>query len=84
MARHSTAWCRQRTVNLHFDTRINEIYVDPNLIGKVVIGEEGMSVIVYSFTDDRFEIRDKVSSDYVIESHTHFNGLLSALIEPVS
>jgi len=71
-------------VNLHFDTRINEIYVDPNLIGKVVIGEEGMSVIVYSFTDDRFEIRDKVSSDYVIESHTHFNGLLSALIEPVS
>ncbi|EPK8957552.1 YrhA family protein, partial [Klebsiella pneumoniae] len=25
-----------------------------------------------------------VSSDYVIESHTHFNGLLSALIEPVS
>ncbi|WP_409338447.1 YrhA family protein [Klebsiella pneumoniae] len=68
----------------NFDTRINEIYVDPNLIGKVVIGEEGMSVIVYSFTDDRFEIRDKVSSDYVIESHTHFNGLLSALIEPVS
>lgn len=64
----------------NFDTRINEIYVDPNLIGKVVIGEEGMSVIVYSFTDDRFEIRDKVSSDYVIESHTHFNGLLSALI----
>ncbi|WP_220427600.1 YrhA family protein, partial [Klebsiella pneumoniae] len=52
----------------NFDTRINEIYVDPNLIGKVVIGEEGMSVIVYSFTDDRFEIRDKVSSDYVIES----------------
>lgn len=68
----------------NFDTRINEIYVDPNLIGKVVIGEEGMSVIVYSFTDDRFEIRDKVSSGYVIESHTHFNGLLSALIEPVS
>lgn len=64
----------------NFDTRINEIYVDPNLIGKVVIGEEGMSVIVYSFTDDRFEIRDKVSSDYVIESHTHFNGLLSALM----
>nr|MDQ6120625.1 YrhA family protein [Klebsiella pneumoniae subsp. pneumoniae] len=62
----------------NFDTRINEIYVDPNLIGKVVIGEEGMSVIVYSFTDDRFEIRDKVSSDYVIGSHTHFNGLLSA------
>lgn len=31
----------------NFDTRINEIYVDPNLIGKVVIGEEGMSVIVY-------------------------------------
>lgn len=68
----------------NFDTRINEIYVDPNLNDKVVIGEEGMSVIVYSFTDDRFEIRDKVSSDYVIESHTNFTGLLSALIEPVS
>ncbi len=25
----------------NFDTRINEIYVDPNLIGKVVIGEAG-------------------------------------------
>ncbi len=44
----------------------------------------GMSVIVYNFTDDRFEIRDKVSPEYVIESHTHFTGLLSALIEPVS
>lgn len=44
----------------------------------------GMSVIVCNFTDDRFEIRDKVSPEYVIESHTHFTGLLSALIEPVS
>ncbi|MGU6971957.1 YrhA family protein [Salmonella enterica subsp. enterica serovar Oranienburg] len=68
----------------NFDTRDNEIYVDPNLTDKVLIGEDGMSVFAYSFTDDCFEIRDKASTDYVIESHSNFSELLSALIDTVS
>ncbi|NDO81142.1 DUF4926 domain-containing protein [Citrobacter sp. NCU1] len=68
----------------NFETRINEIYVDPNLVDKVLIGEDGMSVFAYSCTDDCFEIRDKASTDYVIESHTNFSELLSALIDTVS
>ena len=67
----------------NFETRDNEIYVDPNLSDKVLIGEDGMSVFAYSFTDDCFEIRDKASTDYVIESHTNFSALLSALIDMV-
>ncbi|HBT4568406.1 TPA: hypothetical protein MB288_005489 [Klebsiella pneumoniae] len=68
----------------NFETRDNEIYVDPNLSDKVLIGEDGMSVFAYSFTDNCFEIRDKVSTGYVIESHTNFSALLSALIDMVS
>ena len=68
----------------NFETRDNEIYVDPNLSDKVLIGEDGMSVFAYSFTDNCFEIRDKASTDYVIESHTNFSALLSALIDMVS
>ncbi|HCU1162099.1 TPA: hypothetical protein OUG17_003552 [Klebsiella pneumoniae] len=67
----------------NFETRDNEIYVDPNLSDKVLIGEDGMSVFAYSFTYNCFEIRDKASTGYVIESHTNFSALLSALIDMV-
>lgn len=67
----------------NFETRDNDIYVDPNLSDKALIGEDGMSVFAYSFNDDCFEIRDKASTDYVIESHTNFSELLSALIDTV-
>ncbi len=66
------------------ETRDNDIYVDPNLSDKVLIGEDGMSVFAYSFTDVCFEIRDKASTDYVIESYSNFSELLSALIDTVS
>ena len=68
----------------NFETRDNEIYVDPNLSDKVLIGEDGMSVFAYSFREDCFEIRDKASTDYVIESHVHFSELLSALVDTVN
>nr|WP_318383592.1 YrhA family protein [uncultured Enterobacter sp.] len=68
----------------NIDTRTDETYVDPNLTDKVVIGQDGMSVFVYSFTDDCFQIRDRVSTDYVIESHENFSDCLSALINTVS
>lgn len=68
----------------NFETRDNKIYVDPNLSNMVLIGEDGMSVFAYSFTNDCFEIRDKASTNYVIESHENFSELLSALIDTVS
>ena len=68
----------------NFETRDNNIYVDLNLSDKVLIGEDGMSVFAYSFREDCFEIRDKASTDYVIESHVHFSELLSALVDTVN
>lgn len=67
----------------NFETRDNDIYVDPNLADKVLIGEDGMSVFSYSFTEDCFEIRDKASTEYVIESHEKVSDFLSALINTV-
>lgn len=67
----------------NFEARDNEIYVDPHLSNKVLIGEDGMSVFAYSFTDECFQIRDKASTEYVIESHATFNDFLSALIDTV-
>lgn len=67
----------------NIEVRDNEIYVDPNLADKVVIGEDGMSVFVYALKDDHFQIRDKASTDYVIEEHGTFGDLLSALIVTV-
>lgn len=68
----------------NFEARDNEIYVDPNLTDKVLIGEDGMSLFAYSFDGNCFEIRDKASTDYVVESHKNFSDLLSALIDTVS
>lgn len=68
----------------NFEIRDKEIYVDPNLTDKVLIGEDGMSVFAYNFTDDCFEIRDKASTDYAIETHVNFSELLSALIDTVN
>ena len=67
----------------NIETRDNDIYVDPNLTDKVVIGEDGMSLFVYSLKDGCFQIRDKVSTDYVIEGYGTFGELLSALIDTV-
>ena len=68
----------------NIETRVNEIYLDPNLIDKVLVGEDDMSVFAYSFTNDCFEICDKASTNYVIESHSNFSELLSALIDKVT
>ncbi len=68
----------------NIDTRTDEIYIDPKLIDKVVIGQDGMSVFVFSPKDDCFQIRDRVSTDYVIVSHATFADLLSALIDTVN
>ncbi|HHA1913981.1 TPA: YrhA family protein [Enterobacter asburiae] len=68
----------------NFEIRDNEIYVDSNLSDKVLIGEDGTSVFAYNFIDDCFEIRDKESTDYLIESHSNFNELFSALIDTLN
>ncbi len=67
----------------NIETRDNDIYVDPNLTDKLLIGEDGMSVFVYSLKEKCFQIRDKASTDYVIEEYETFSDLLSALIDIV-
>lgn len=68
----------------NIEVRDNDIYVDPNLTDKVILGEDGMSIFAYSFVDNDFQIRDKASTDYVIESHPKFSAFLSALISTVN
>ena len=66
------------------ETHNNESAIDSNLSDKVLIGRNEMFVFVYSFTDDRFEIRDKTSPDHVIATYAHFNESLSAIIDSLS
>lgn len=64
----------------NFETR----HKAPNLFDKVLIGEDVLSLFVYDFADDCFEIRDKASTDYVIETYANFSTFLSALIGTVN
>lgn len=64
----------------NFETRDN----DPNLSDNVLIGEDVLSLFAYNFAGDCFEIRDKASTDYVIETYANFSTLLSALIDTVN
>ncbi|MBU5923730.1 YrhA family protein [Enterobacter sichuanensis] len=64
----------------NFETRYN----DPNLSDKVLIGEDVLSLFAYNFADDCFEIRDKASTDYVIETYANFSTFLSVLIDTVN
>ena len=66
------------------EIRDNDIYVDPNLTDKVLIGEDAMSAFAYNFKDDCFEIRDKASTEVAIESHVNFSEMLSALIDTMN
>ncbi|EMH4162080.1 hypothetical protein RJ498_001311 [Pluralibacter gergoviae] len=68
----------------NLEVRDNDIYVDPNLKDNVLIGEDGMSIFAYNFIDDCFQIQDKASTSYIIESHEKFSDFLSALIDTVS
>lgn len=43
-----------------------------------------MSVFAYNFKDDCFEIRDKASTEFAIESHVNFSEMLSALIDTMN
>ncbi|MFB9086028.1 YrhA family protein [Erwinia tracheiphila] len=66
------------------EARDNQIYVDPNLADGVLIGEDGMSLFTYHLTEDCFQILDKASTEYIIESHQDFSGFLSAIIDIVN
>lgn len=68
----------------NFEARDNEICDDPNLTDKVLIGEDGMSLLAYAPAEDSFEIRDKAATDYVIESHPKFSDFLRAVIGTVA
>lgn len=68
----------------NFEARDNDVYIDPNLVDKVLIGEDGMSLFAYSIKEDCFQIRDKASTDYVIDAYDKFSDFLSELIDTVS
>lgn len=68
----------------NIEARDNEIFIDPDLTDKVLIGEDGMSVFVFNPVQDCFEIRDRVATDYVTEAHHPFSDFLSAVMGTVA
>ncbi|PWK94287.1 hypothetical protein C7431_11122 [Pantoea allii] len=68
----------------NIEARDNEIFIDPHLTDKVLIGEDGTSVFLYNAVQDCFEIRDRVATDYVTEAHHQFSDFLSAVMDTVA
>ncbi|MGX5026398.1 YrhA family protein [Enterobacter asburiae] len=71
-------WSNIYTNNFYF--RDNEVYVDPDLAENIVIGEDSISYFVYDIEKQRFEVRDRVATDYIVESYINFNDLLKHII----
>ena len=67
----------------NIDTRNNDIYIDPHLNDNVVIGGDGISVFVYNFKEECFEIRDKVVTQNLIEAYKNFSDFLAEIISTV-
>lgn len=67
----------------NIESRDNDIYIDPDLNDKVVIGGDGISVFAYSFEEDCFEIRDKVATQNLIETYKNFSDFLAEIISTV-
>lgn len=63
--------------------RFNDIYVDPNLSERVVIGQDSISLFTYDAKVNLFEIRDNVGTDNVFASFSNFTDFLSEILDTV-
>jgi hypothetical protein len=63
--------------------RNNDIYRDPVLQERLVIGEDGMSLFTYDAKKDLFEIRDSAASESVYGEFDNFTQLLAEMIASI-
>lgn len=72
------SWSNIYMMNFYF--RDNDVYVDPDLAKNIVIGEDSISYFVYDMGHKTFEVRDRVATDYIVESYNQLNDLLKYII----
>lgn len=63
--------------------RNNDIYNDPVLQKRLVIGDDGMSLFTYDATKDLFEIRDSAASESVYGKFDNFTHFLAEIVETI-
>ncbi len=69
---------------LHNDNfRNNDIYVNPDLSERVVIGQDSISFFTYDLLENTFQIRDNVGTEKVFGSFDNFSDFLKEILETV-
>lgn len=63
--------------------RNNDIYKDPVLQERLVIGDDGMSLFTYDATKYLFEIRDSAASESVYGKFDNFTHFLAEIVETI-
>lgn len=64
--------------------RFNDIYSDPNLSERIVIGQDSISLFTYDFRENIFQIRDNVGTENVFGSFSNFTDFLSDILDTVA
>ena len=69
---------------LHNDNfRNNDIYVNPDLSERVVIGQDSISFFTYDLLENTFQIRDNVGTEKVFGTFDNFSDFLKEILETV-
>lgn len=63
--------------------RNNDDYIDPDIVGRLVVGENSTSLFTYDIKTNLFEIRDSASSESVYGSFDTFSEFLSEILSTV-
>lgn len=63
--------------------RNNDNYLNPNLIERLVIGDDSISAFTYDTKTNLFEIRDNIGTENVFGSFETFSDFLSEILETV-
>lgn len=63
--------------------RNNDNYLNPDLIERLVIGDDSISVFTYDTKTNLFEIRDNIGTKNVFGSFETFSDFLSEILETV-
>lgn len=72
-------WSNIYLRNFYF--RENDTFVDPDLAKNIVIGEDSISYFVYDAVNKKFEVRDRIATDFSVKTYNKFNELLEYIIK---
>lgn len=64
--------------------RNNDDYIDPDLVERLVIGEDSISLFTYDSKTNLFEIRDNIGTENVFGSFSNFTDFLSEILDTVA